>query len=165
MRAERLLILGCGGFIGSHLLDRLLARPELEVVGWDPCSDKIAHLLDHPRFTLRRTAIGEEDTRARLHDDIAVCDWIVNLAAICNPSRYNIDPLRQGCCRWGSEVDDALRRAEARTDVGILERAEGICDREDASSAQQPLKRLSREEGVVSRFCWKRYGRTRMAVA
>lgn len=94
MRAVRLLILGCGGFIGSHLLDRLLARPEFEVVGWDPCSDKIAHLLDHPRFTLRQTAIGEEDTRAPLRADIAACDWVVNLAAICNPSRYNTDPVR-----------------------------------------------------------------------
>lgn len=94
MCATRLLIFGCGGFIGSHLLERLLAMPEFEVVGWDPCSDKIRHLLDHPRLMLRPMAIGDDDTRAALRDDIAACDWVVNLAAICNPSRYNTDPVR-----------------------------------------------------------------------
>jgi UDP-apiose/xylose synthase len=93
MRTEKLLVLGCGGFIGSHLLDRLLARPEFEVVGWDPCSTKIEHLRDHPRLTMRWSVIGDDATRARLAEDVAACDWVINLAAICNPSRYNTDPL------------------------------------------------------------------------
>jgi UDP-apiose/xylose synthase len=93
MRTVRLLVLGCGGFIGSHLLDRLLARPEFQVVGWDPSSTKIAHLLDHPQLTLRSRAIGDPAARALLDDDVAACDWVVNLAAICNPSRYNTDPI------------------------------------------------------------------------
>jgi 5-methylcytosine-specific restriction protein B len=45
-------------------------------------------------------------------------------------------PLCQGCCRWVSEVEDGLRRAEDRTNGGVFERAEGIGDREDASASQ-----------------------------
>ncbi|MCW2305462.1 hypothetical protein M2324_003888 [Rhodovulum sulfidophilum] len=40
------------------------------------------------------------------------------------------------------------RRAEERTTYGILDRAEGIGDREDASPHNQSLKRLSAEEGI-----------------
>lgn len=90
----RLLILGCGGFIGSHLLDRLLADPAFEILGWDPSSSKIEHLLDHPRFNFRQISTGSDEARNFIADDIATCDWVVNLAAICNPSLYNTDPVR-----------------------------------------------------------------------
>ncbi len=51
----RVLLTGVAGFIGSHLADRLLADGH-EVVGLDNfltgSRDNIAHLMDHPRFTL-----------------------------------------------------------------------------------------------------------------
>ena len=43
MRQRRLLVLGCGGFVGSHLLDRILGTREDEIEGWDVAFDKIAH--------------------------------------------------------------------------------------------------------------------------
>jgi UDP-apiose/xylose synthase len=94
MQVRRLVVLGCGGFIGSHFLDRLLAEPEVEVVGWDPACSRIEHLLDHPRFTLRQESVGPNATGTQLEQDIAASDWVINLAAICNPSLYNTDPLR-----------------------------------------------------------------------
>ena len=94
MPTQRLLILGCGGFIGSHLLDRLLARADADVVGWDPETSKIEHLLNHPRLTLRQMSAGTAAARSQLREDIVSTDWVVNLAAICNPSFYNTAPLR-----------------------------------------------------------------------
>ena len=51
----RVLLTGVAGFIGSHLADRLLADGH-EVVGLDNfltgSRDNIAHLMEHPRFTL-----------------------------------------------------------------------------------------------------------------
>src|SRR5689334_15891266 len=34
----KLVMLGCGGFIGSHLLDVLLPSGEYDIEGWDPCA-------------------------------------------------------------------------------------------------------------------------------
>ncbi len=90
----RVLVTGCAGFIGSHLLDRLLAREDVSIIGWDPDETRIAHLRDHPRLIHRRQRLGSEDTLDALEADMAGCDWVVNLAAICNPSLYNTEALR-----------------------------------------------------------------------
>jgi UDP-apiose/xylose synthase len=86
----RLVILGCGGFIGSHLLDRLLTNPSIEIYGWDPRPDKISHHLDKPnlKFFQNIPALAE------LESAISNADVVLNLAAICNPAEYNTRPLR-----------------------------------------------------------------------
>lgn len=89
----RIIILGCGGFVGSHLLDRLLARQDVEIDGWDPDDSKIVRHRDHPRFTLHRvTCIGAKEIEA-LEQSAASADALINLAAICTPSQYNTHPL------------------------------------------------------------------------
>lgn len=90
----RVLVTGCAGFIGSHLLDRLLAREAVEVIGWDPDVARIAHLRDHPRLAFRQQRLGQGDTLPALEADMRRCDWVVNLSAICNPSLYNTEALR-----------------------------------------------------------------------
>lgn len=90
----RLLVPGCAGFIGSHFLERMLARDEVEVVGWDGETGKIEHLLDHPRLTLRHRLLKGPEAYAVFEKDLAASDWVINLAAICNPSQYNTEPLR-----------------------------------------------------------------------
>ncbi len=90
----KLLVPGCAGFIGSHFLERMLAREAVEVIGWDGQTDKIEHLLDHPRLTLRRQLLKGPEAFVQFEQDLAACDWVVNLAAICNPSQYNTEPLR-----------------------------------------------------------------------
>lgn len=89
----RLLVTGCGGFIGSHLLERLLAREDVSVIGWDSASDRITHLLDRGNFRFRQQLVKEGESLAAFEADAAESDWIVNLAAICNPSRYNTEPV------------------------------------------------------------------------
>lgn len=89
----RLLILGCGGFVGSHLLDRLLTRSDIEIEGWDPESSKISRHLEHPNFTFHQVSCIDGVELQRLEARLADADVLINLAAICNPSQYNTRPL------------------------------------------------------------------------
>jgi UDP-apiose/xylose synthase len=88
-----LVIIGCGGFIGSHLLDRLLCDESVLVRGWDPQVRKIEQHVTNPRLTLYQHAINEPGREGGLRDAVRWADAIINLAAICNPSQYNTNPL------------------------------------------------------------------------
>jgi UDP-apiose/xylose synthase len=90
----KLVVTGCGGFIGSHFLDRMLTRDDVEIIGWDPDDGRIRAHLSNPRFTLRARRLDGPDAHADLAKDTEACDWIINLAAICNPSLYNTQALR-----------------------------------------------------------------------
>jgi UDP-glucuronate decarboxylase len=85
---KRILVTGSGGFLGSHLADRLLAAGH-HVIGLDNFSSgaraNIAHLQNHPRFELL-----EQDVAAPL--DISP-DMIFNLACPASPNRYQSDPV------------------------------------------------------------------------
>ncbi len=89
-----ILVPGCGGFIGSHFVERMLARDGVTIVGWDAETSKISHLLDHPRLVLRQRLLKGPSAYEAFAADVENCDWLVNLAAICNPSQYNTEPLR-----------------------------------------------------------------------
>lgn len=90
----RLLVTGCGGFVGSHLLDRVLIEKGAEVIGWDASCGRILHLLDNPRLTMRQRMLKGDEAFAQFEEDARWADWIVHLAAICNPSLYNTEPIR-----------------------------------------------------------------------
>ena len=92
--ATKLVILGCGGFIGSHLLDRLLPNVTLKIVGWDPDDRKIAHHLGRDNFVLYRHAVNEPETIEMVTEELQDADALLNLAAICTPAQYNTKPLR-----------------------------------------------------------------------
>ncbi len=89
----RVVILGCGGFVGSHLLDNLLANETYQIEGWDPEDRKIRAHLDNPRFTLHRSIANAPDALIEVERAIHACDVVINLAAICNPADYNTRPL------------------------------------------------------------------------
>ena len=93
-RAEgmRLAMVGCGGYIGSHLLDVLLVDDSIRIDGWDPQTDKISRHLSNPNVNIRRNALAQEDLE-EFSDVIRSADAVVNLAAICNPFEYNADPI------------------------------------------------------------------------
>jgi UDP-glucose 4-epimerase len=75
------LITGAAGFIGSHLVDALLARGH-RVLGLDNLStgrlQNIEHHLDHPRFQFARANLDDEIVLDRLASE---ADIIVHLAA------------------------------------------------------------------------------------
>ena len=89
----RLVVIGCGGFIGSHLLDALLVDDSVRIDGWDPQTDKIAQHLSNPNVNIRLNPLESPADLDELSDVIRSADVVVNLAAICNPSEYNVKPI------------------------------------------------------------------------
>ena len=86
----QILVLGAGGFIGSHLVEHLVSREEHQVVGLDLTREKLSGSLNHGfRF-------HEADVRAvpELVDElIRDADLCVDLVAYANPSIYVTSPL------------------------------------------------------------------------
>ena len=93
LEGKRILAIGCGGYVGSHLLDALLPSATIEVEGWDPDSSKIEPHRNSPNFVYKDLGtVGPEATRL-LDAAVERADVVVNLAAVCNPSQYNTQPL------------------------------------------------------------------------
>lgn len=91
---RQVVVLGCGGFIGSHLLDRLLQEPRIVVEGWDTSAEKIRHHLENPRLELHLESTADPRAAASLEKAVRRADVVVNLAAICRPAEYSTRPLR-----------------------------------------------------------------------
>ncbi|KAL6199799.1 hypothetical protein ACLB2K_029581 [Fragaria x ananassa] len=104
-------MIGAGGFIGSHLCEKLMAETPHKVLALDVYNDKIKHLLEpsngHPwsdRIQFHRLNIKHD---SRLEGLIKTSDLLldlvlngsdslsqtINLAAICTPADYNTRPL------------------------------------------------------------------------
>ena len=69
----RVVLLGGGGFIGSHLAEWLLARGTHDVVVTDINHDKVRHLLDHGRFTYFDSDI---------HNDVRLTQQLVGVHTV-----------------------------------------------------------------------------------
>lgn len=85
----RILVTGAGGFLGSHLVDRLLSDGH-EVLGVDNfftgARTNVAHLLQNPNFELLR-----HDVTFPLFVEV---DAIYNLASPASPVHYQKDPVQ-----------------------------------------------------------------------
>ncbi|MCF0225635.1 MAG: NAD-dependent epimerase/dehydratase family protein [Fibrobacter sp.] len=77
-------VVGCGGFVGCHLLKAILERTKWRVFGVDLESYKIQELLNNPRIEFMCADLGSPEVVERL----SRYPLVVNLAAICIPSRY-----------------------------------------------------------------------------
>lgn len=89
-RSLHILLTGAAGFVGSHLLDRLLADGH-RVIGVDNfCTgspDNLAHLRDHPRFDLI-----EHDVCTPL-PPLPKLDWVMHFASPASPPKYLRMPI------------------------------------------------------------------------
>jgi UDP-apiose/xylose synthase len=93
LAVSKIAIIGCGGFVGSHLLDALFHCPGLEVVGWDPDDTKIKNHIGRSGFSYKRTSLRGREAWNEIERDIENTDVVINLAAICRPFEYNNDPI------------------------------------------------------------------------
>ena len=88
-RRKKILVTGGAGFIGSHLIDRLLADGH-DVLCVDNlftgAKQNIAHLRDHPQFEFLR-----HDITFPLYVEV---DEIYNLACPASPVSYQQDPVQ-----------------------------------------------------------------------
>jgi UDP-glucuronate decarboxylase len=86
---KRVMVTGGAGFLGSHLIDRLLARGD-EVVCVDNfftgTKQNVEHLHGNPRFELLR-----HDVTFPLYVEV---DEIYNLACPASPVHYQHDPVQ-----------------------------------------------------------------------
>src|SRR5712675_3192203 len=89
---KRILILGVNGFIGHHLSKRILAATDWEVYGMDMQTDRIADVLDEPRFHFFEGDITINKEWIEYH--IRKCDTVLPLVAIATPATYVKEPLR-----------------------------------------------------------------------
>jgi UDP-glucuronate decarboxylase len=89
MTRQRILVTGGSGFVGSHLVERLIARGD-DVLCVDNfftgSRDNVAHLIGNPRFELVR-----HDVCFPLHVEV---DQIYNLACPASPIHYQFDPVQ-----------------------------------------------------------------------
>ena len=93
MKPVQYFILGCGGFVGSHLIERLLADPSNKVLGWDLDSSKIQHCMDFSNFDYCDQDVSESGVEFKLDQAVKSADVVINLTAICNPAEYSTRPI------------------------------------------------------------------------
>ncbi|KAK9280672.1 hypothetical protein L1049_014370 [Liquidambar formosana] len=88
-------LIGGGGFIGSHLCEKLIAETSHKAIIVDVSSEKISHLLEKSCSWFGRIEFHKINIKndSRLETLIRTSDLMINLAAICTPADYNTRPL------------------------------------------------------------------------
>ena len=89
---KKVLILGVNGFIGHHLSQRIIETTDWEVYGMDMQSERVADLIDHPRFHFFEGDITINKEWIEYH--VRKCDTVLPLVAIATPATYVKEPLR-----------------------------------------------------------------------
>jgi UDP-apiose/xylose synthase len=94
MPKQKIIVLGCGGFVGSHLTDRLLASGNYEIEGWDVSYDKISQHLGDDNLRFHQQYVDAQTTFRELEPVIGECAAVFSLAAVCTPAQYVSSPVR-----------------------------------------------------------------------
>lgn len=118
---KKILIVGVAGFIGSHLLEKIIRERDWVVIGVDMVNpDKIQQLLGAEKKWASRFEFHKMNivtSGADLKALVARSDVVINLAAICNPSEYIKQPVNtinsnftdaQDCINYCVELDKHL---------------------------------------------------------
>lgn len=85
MNRIKILILGCGGFIGSHLIDYIIRNKlDIDIIGYDKEKDKLKDFIQHIDFY----HLDIYDNLQKIENLLPNIDIVIFLASICNPSLY-----------------------------------------------------------------------------
>lgn len=113
MSTERILVTGGAGFIGSHLVDALLAKGYGVRVLDDLSTGKVSNLpMDNPQLQL---VVGDVADAAALAQAMHGCGAVVHLAAVASVQASVEDPVRT----HQSNFIGTLRVCEAMVAAGI----------------------------------------------
>ena len=89
---KTVVILGVNGFIGHHLLKRILADTSWKVLGLDIGDDRVEAYKKDPRFEFHKADMTKE--RALVEKLISRGDVVLPLAGIATPQSYIANPIR-----------------------------------------------------------------------
>lgn len=91
-KPKTILIVGVNGFIGHHLLRRILKDTVWNVIGVDLGDDRVKKYEHDPRFEFHKVDMTKE--QALIESLIKRSDVVLPLAGIATPQMYITDPLR-----------------------------------------------------------------------
>ncbi|MDR1684341.1 MAG: bifunctional UDP-4-keto-pentose/UDP-xylose synthase, partial [Elusimicrobiota bacterium] len=92
----KVLILGADGFIGSHLVEKILKETDWQVTAFD-LNKKNLKKVKHPNFTFKKGDIFKADKW--LDKQVAACDAVLPLVGVAKPMYYIKKPV------WTFELD------------------------------------------------------------
>ncbi len=89
---RNIVILGCNGFIGSHLAHRIIENTDWHIYALDIADHNLNELIKHERFHFTLGDITKSHDWLEHH--IPIADVVLPLAAIANPLVYVQNPIR-----------------------------------------------------------------------
>lgn len=89
-KRKKVLIFGANGFIGHHLVSRILKEKDWQVIANDLTDTKLRGNRGNPRFEFHKGDIFNTNLVARL---VAQADVVLPLAGIATPKIYISNPL------------------------------------------------------------------------
>lgn len=93
----KIFLLGAGGFIGSHLVQKVLETSDYEISAFDINTSRLEKFIGNKRFTCFQGDIFHETDYIR--EQVAACDVVLPFAGVAMPSYYLTKPL------WTFELD------------------------------------------------------------